>query len=111
MNYLTQGDTQPVTFEHFRDADGYPVPTNTVTSVKFSLKNRSTGAVPVNQAACTITSSGSDGLVCTWSPLATDLDTAGEYDGELVIQFANGKVKRYPEQAGTFLFTVRAKSA
>ena len=111
MNYLTQGDTLPVVFESFRDADGNPVATNTVTSVTFTLKNRSTGAVPVNQAACTIASSGSDGLVCQWAPGATDLDTAGEYDGELKIQFTSGKVKRYPEQAGTFLFTVRAKAA
>ena len=111
MNYLTQGDTQPVLFENFRDADVYDIPTNTVSSVAFSLKNRATGAVPVSNAPCTITSSGTAALACIWSPGASDLNTAGEYDGELALTYTSGKVKRFPEQAGTFIFVVRAKLA
>ena len=91
MNYLTQGDTQLVLFENFRAADGYDILTNMVSSVAFSLKNRSTGAVPVGNAPCTITSSGTTALACTWLPGASDLNAAGEYDGELVLTYTSGR--------------------
>ena len=111
ISYLTQDDTLPVIFEGFKDADGYDIPTNTVSAVAFSLKNRSTGTLKVSAAVCSILSSGTDGLRCQWSPGATDLDTPADYDGELRISYISGKIKRYPERAGEFIFTVRSKLA
>lgn len=111
INYLTQGDTQPVVFENFTDVDGGAIITSTVASVAFSLRHQSTGTgtVIVNAAACSITSGAGASLVCQWAPGPTDLDTPGRYEGELRITYANGKVKRFPDEAGTFLFVVRPK--
>ena len=109
ISYLTQDDTLPITFEAWKDEDGYDVATNTVSSVAFSLKNRASGVVKVSAAACTILSSGAAALRCQWSPGSSYLDTPAEYDGELKVTYTSGKVKRFPEQAGTFVFVVRAK--
>lgn len=111
INYLTQSDTEPVVFQNFVDDDGDAITTNLVASVAFTLKNKATGTIAVNQAACTITSTGSTALVCQWAPGANDLATAGTYDAELVITYTSTKVKRYPAKAGSFVFVVRAKTA
>ena len=107
---LTQGDTAPVTFKGFKDGDGADILTATVATVQFSLKNQSGGATPVNLAACAISSASNAPLVAQWSPGATDLNTAGTYDAELVITYATGKVKRFPAAAGGFVVVVRAKT-
>ena len=106
---LTEGDTAPVTFKQFRDAEGAAVLTNIVAAVRFSLKNRAGGAIAVNLAVCVITSSATDPLVCQWSPGAADLNVAGTYDAELVITYANGDIKRFPSTAGGFVVVVRPK--
>ena len=108
---LTEGDTAPVTFKQFRDADGAAVITNTITSVQFSLKNQSGGATPVSLVACVVTSAATEGLVCQWLPGVSDLNVAGTYDAELVVTFTSGKVKRFPAAAGGFVVVVRAKVA
>ncbi len=107
---LTEGDTAPVVFRNFRDGDGADIPTNMVAAVQFSLKHQSGGAIPVNLAACTVTSTGSSPLVCEWRPGAADLDTAGTYDAELVITYTSGRIKRFPSVAGGFVIVVRAKT-
>ena len=108
---LTQGDTAPVTFKQFRDADGAAILTNMIAAVQLSLKNQAGGAVAVNLAACVVTSAAADPLVCQWNPGAPDLDVPGTYDAELVITFSNGKIKRFPAAAGGFVVVVRAKTA
>ncbi len=107
---LTQGDTVPVVFRNFKDADGADIPTNMVATVQLSLKNQSGGAIPVNLAGCVITSSGSAPLVCEWRPGAADLNTAGTYDAELLLTYASGRVKRFPSAAGGFIVVVRPKT-
>ena len=97
-------------FKNIKDTDGNDILTSVVSSVQFSLKNQSGGAIPVNMAACTITSTGSSPLVCEWRPNASDLNTAGTYDAELLITYTSGRIKRFPSAAGGFVVVVRSKT-
>lgn len=110
MNYLTQGDTQPVEFYGFSD-DTDTLTTDMVSSVAFSLRHQVTGEVLVNQAACVITSTGSAALVVEWRPGASDLTLAGPCDGEIKVTYATGKVKYYPSQARTWTWVIRSRVA
>lgn len=104
---LTKGDTAPVVFKNWKDADGADILTSAVATVTINLKQREAPGASIQLASCPITSSGATPLVCEWRPLATDLNFPGTYDVELVLTFATGKVKRLPGQLGDIVFLVR----
>lgn len=108
VEYLVQDDTQAVTFDNFLDESGVAIATNMVSAVVFTLRNVQTGETPVNAAVCTITSTGSAPLVCTWTPTSV---SPGLYDAELRLTYTSGRTKRFPERAGDWQFLVRAKLA
>ena len=83
---FVQNDTKP-DLEFNITKDGVPIDL-TSSTVKFYMKNSDTGAVKINGVACTIT----DYLkgLCKYTWQTGDLDTAGNYSGEVEITFGDG---------------------
>ena len=70
--------------------DGAPVDLTGATIV-FFMKNSSTGTVKVNGGSCTTTDAANGKCRYTWG--ATDLDTAGDYVGEIQVTDSAGKIQ------------------
>ena len=86
---LVKDDTfPPLEFSVIKD--GSPVDL-TGSTILFYMKNSSTGTVKVNGGSCTITDATNGKCRYTWG--ATDLDTAGDYVGEIQITFAGGAIQ------------------
>lgn len=66
----------------------------TGSTVYIALRNRQTGEIKVNESICTVTSAV-NGQV-SYSPLSTDVDTAGVYDVEFKQRRQDGSIIHYP---------------
>ncbi len=94
---MVQNDTRPI-LEFAITQDGSPLDLTGCT-VKFYMKNSSTGVVKVNGNSCSIVSATAGTCRYIWS--STDTDTAGSYLGEIEITFPDAK-----KQTGYKLFTI-----
>ena len=86
---IVQNDSRPP-LEFSLTQDGAPV-NLTGCTVKFYMKNATTGSVKINGVACTVT----DALKgkCRYSWTGSDTDTVGTYLGEVEVTFADGKIQ------------------
>lgn len=98
---LVKDDTfPPLEFAVIKDGSAVDL---TGATVKVYIKNSSTGTVKVNGQTCTITDATNGKCKYTWG--ATDLDTAGDYVGEIELTDVDGKVQ---SSYDTFKLSVRA---
>jgi hypothetical protein len=67
------------------------------TTVLFTMKDISTGDIKIDTQPCTIVSASSGIISYSW--VATDTDTAGEYLGEFEIEYETGKMTVPTEDA------------
>lgn len=86
---LVQGDTRP-SLEFTITKEGTAVDLTGAT-VKFYMKNSSTGAVKINGATCSILDTVNG--VCQYNWTTNDTDTAGSYAGEVEVTFPNGSIQ------------------
>ena len=94
-NKLTfkRNDTRPYFKVKIIDESGNNVDLTGAT-VTFTMRNRSDATVKVNAASCTVTSATAGEVEYRWA--ATDLDTAGIYDGEFCITFSGPTILTLP---------------
>jgi hypothetical protein len=86
---IVQNDTKP--FLEFEIAqDGVPVDLTGAT-VKFYMKDVSTGTVKVNGSLCTIVDATKGKCRYVWAAL--DTNTVGTYVGEVEVTFSDGKIQ------------------
>lgn len=88
---LKRGDTSP--------ALAYALQPTTINltsaTVVFNMRNKSTGTVKINRGAATVvTATGSPTLGYLW--LAADTDTAGVYEGEFEVTYADTTKQTFP---------------
>lgn len=80
----------------------------TAGTIKFSMSNRETGAVKVNQATGAVSSIVNNGdgtydCVLTYDMTASDVDNIGEYEGLFKVTTAGGAVFHVPEDKRLFI--------
>lgn len=86
---IKRGDTSPALVYALT-----PTPNLTGATVVFTMKARG-GAVKVNRAAATAVGPETDGVVSyAWDP--ADTDTAGTFDAEFEVTFADLSIETYP---------------
>lgn len=86
---IVQNDTRPpLEFEIAQE--GAPVDLTGAT-VKFYMKDATTGSVKINGAACAITDATKG--KCRYAWLAVDTNTVGAYLGEVEVTFPDGKIQ------------------
>ena len=86
---IVQNDTRPP-LEFTLTQDGAPVDLTGCT-VKFYMKDATTGSVKINGVACTITDATKG--KCRYSWTGTDTNTVATYLGEVAVTFADGKIQ------------------
>ena len=90
--YIKQGDTAPVIAEQLFDGLGVPV-VLTGASVKFMMWGQGDTAIKVN-AAATITDAATGKV--SYTPIAADTNTQGDYLVEWQVTFSGGAVETFP---------------
>lgn len=90
--YIKQGDTSPAFRAILKDADGTAVDITGNLGVTFHMRNQA-GTVVVD-AAATVNDASAGDVKYSWS--AGDTDTAGVYDAEFEVTYANGDVETFP---------------
>jgi hypothetical protein len=68
----------------------------TGATVRFSLRNRDTGAVIVNRAAALVVTATPPVVRYDWQPGNTDV--AGNFDGEFEVTYAGGAIETFPNR-------------
>ena len=86
---IVQNDTKPY-LEFEITQDGSPVDLTGAT-VKFYMKDSTTGSVKINGAACTIIDAVKG--KCRYSWTGSDTNTVATYLGEVEVTFADGKIQ------------------
>ena len=86
---IVQKLTRP-TLEFSLPQAGAPVGLTGCT-VKFYMKNATTGSVKINGVACTVTDAVKG--KCRYSWTGSDTDTVGTYLGEVEVTFGDGKIQ------------------
>ena len=72
-----------------------PLVNLTGATVVFNMRARDNGAVKIARAVATIIAPATDGVVqYDWA--ASDTDTAGNWQGEFEITFADAAIETYP---------------
>lgn len=96
--YIKQGDTQPDLVAILKDADGDAVDLSTATSVTFHMRMKNETDVLINRA--TIISPTVTGQVTlVW--LATETETAGDFEAEFEVLWNTGKISTFPNKKHT----------
>ena len=98
---IVQDDTRPP-LEFTLTQDGAPVDLTGCT-VKFYMKDATSGAVKISGATCTITDATKG--KCRYSWQGSDTNTAGGYVGEVEVTFPDGKIQTGYKQVS---ITIRA---
>lgn len=93
---MVQGDTLPLLVATLTHSDGItPWDLTLASSVKFTMKDATTGTVLVNNAACTIASDKTTGQVTyTWQ--IGDTATATTCNCEFKVTFIGGAILTFP---------------
>ena len=92
---IKQGDTRPVLAATLL-AGGNIVNLTSASTVKFTMTN-SAGSVVVDLASCNIVSPMTNGQVTyTWQ--SADTETAGEFQGEFKVTWADSSIQRFPNR-------------
>jgi len=86
---IVQNDTRPP-LEFTLTQDGAPVDLTGCT-VKFYMKDATTGSVKINGVACTITDATKG--KCRYSWTGTVTNTVATYLGEVEVTFPDGKIQ------------------
>jgi hypothetical protein len=86
---IVQNDTRPP-LEFSLTQDGAPVDLTGCT-VKFYMKDATTGSVKINGAVCTITDATKG--KCRYSWQASDTNTVATYLGEVEVTFPDSKIQ------------------
>ena len=97
--YFGVGDEDPPLGFRFLDAEGENLDISGA-SVKFSMVDAD-GTAKVDAQSCTITSAEDGEGEYRWD--ATDLDTAGEYQGQFLITWAGGDEQTVPLKENLFI--------
>lgn len=86
---IVQNDTKPY-LEFEITQDGAPV-NLTGATVKFYMKDSTTGTVKINGSLCTITDATKGKCRYVWA--AVDTNTVGTYLGEVEVTFPDAKIQ------------------
>lgn len=96
--YIKQNDTRPryvaTLLDNFGEPDQAPINLTNATSVKFLMRSTGNAGSPKVTAAAAITSAASGIVTYTW--VAGDTDTIGEFDVEFEITWSDGGVETVP---------------
>jgi len=98
---IVQDDTRPP-LEFSLTQDGAPVDLTGCT-VKFYMKDATTGSIKINGVDCTVTDAPKGKCRYSWS--SSDTNTAGSYIGEVEVTFPDGKIQTGYKQVA---ITIRA---
>lgn len=90
--YMKRGDTRPELQVTLKDGTGTAVNV-TGTTIKFSMKNKLTGQLKINEGTVTIVTAASGVVKYTW--VAADTDTVGEYEAEFEVTFGGGAIETF----------------
>lgn len=90
---IKRGDTRPFFGVSLVDGSGVEVVLATNDSVRFSMRESSSQTVKVNRAVAVFEAGGGD-VEYRWQ--AGDTDTAGEYECEWEVTFADGTIQTFP---------------
>ena len=96
---IVQDDTRPP-LEFSLTQDGSPVDLTGCT-VKFYMKDATSGSVKISGSACTITDATKGKCKYLWS--GSDTNTAGSYVGEVEVTFSDGKIQTGYKQIGIII--------
>lgn len=100
--YVKKDDRRPHAAAQLKDANGNPVNISGMT-VKFLMRNKSTGVVKVN-AAGTIVDGVNGKVEYPW--VTGDTDTPAHYEGEFEVTDAVGKKMTFPNDGYVDVFVV-----
>ena len=91
---IKQGDTRPLLYGTLT-AGGVPIDLTTASTVKFTMTNAA-GSVVISLAACVIVSAAAGIVSYAWQ--SADTATAGEFQGEFKITWADSSIQRVPNR-------------
>jgi len=98
---IVRNDTRPP-LEFTLTQDGAPVDLTGCT-VKFYMKDATTGSVKINGVACTITDATKG--KCRYSWTSSDTNTSATYLGEVEVTFPDGKIQTGYKQMSIIMRT------
>jgi hypothetical protein len=90
---VKQGATWPKLEAVLLDASGAVVNLTTATSVTFRMRKQGAAALKV-EAAMVVENAAAGAVSYTWD--TADTDTVGEYDVDIAVLWANGKIQKWP---------------
>lgn len=90
--YIKQNDTRPIITATLIDGDGSTV---NLDGASVAFKMRKVGATSSTvDAAATVADAAKGKVTYTW--LAADTSTVGEYEGEFQVTYAGGGIQTFP---------------
>lgn len=102
---FTQNETGAITLS-CTGADGTAENLATASAVTFTMQNTATGVVKVNAVALTGGTADGD---ATWTRLAAQVDTAGDYVGQVKVVRADATIGYFPDgQTGSSITILKA---
>ena len=93
--YIKQNDTASFLTPDLKDSIGAPVNV-TGASVVFSMRVKPAGTVKVDAQTAVIVTGGTGRVRYEWASDGSDTNTADEYEGEVQVSYANGKIQTFP---------------
>jgi hypothetical protein len=103
---LKQGDTAPLLTATLVGTDGVTPQPLTGATVTFSMKVTNTSTLIVTRGVCTLVDAPNGKVKYAW--LAADTATAGTFDGEFEVTFADLTIMRFPNDSN-FTITITPK--
>ncbi len=93
--YIKQNDTRPIITATLIDGDGSTV---NLDGASVSFKMRKLGETVAKVDSSASVADASNGKV-TYTWVALNTDTVGEYEGEFQVTFAGGGIQTYPNNS------------
>lgn len=94
--YIKQGSRLPILQVALLDGEKDAVDLTTASTVKFSMVANDSTTPKVSLQTATVTDATNGEVEYAWG--ASDTDTEGDYYGEFLVTWGDGKQERFPSQ-------------
>lgn len=94
--YIKTGNTGPDLEIQFQDEDGDPVNITGYSALTFSMRNKRTGIVAVDDEDATPVTEATGIVKYVWQ--AVDTAIAGEYEAEFLCTLGSGQIISFPNK-------------